>query len=645
MFRHREARDVRSVSAAPQRPVFDPARPTAGAEADAVADWLYEKGRLTKASLDQARYRNSRAEGTILDQLMHRDGIRESDIADAIAGLSGTERLTLDSPPDAELLDVFGASKAIRTEILPWGRKGAVTLIAATSLATFEAHRRELETHFGEVRCGITTRSEIWRVVQTVRRRTLVRQAETRVPDEMSCRRWGGVGRRGFGIALVLGVLALAFSFPTTSATALTIWAIGTLILVTGLRTLAALAALRKDPAPDRPTTVVARLPKVSILVPLFHEKEIAGSLLRRLMRLDYPKELLEILLITEEDDRMTRRVLEATRLPGQFRTIVVPRGALRTKPRALNYALDFCRGSIVGVYDAEDAPSPDQIRRIVQRFADSPPDVACLQGVLEFYNARTNWLSRCFALDYAVWFRLVLPGLARLGLVLPLGGTSVFFRRDVLERLGGWDAYNVTEDADLGLRLARHGYRTELVNSVTAEEASCHVWPWIKQRSRWLKGYALTYGVHMRRPGALRSDLGFKRFWGVQILFLCTLSQFVLAPVLWSFWVVPFGGQHFVASHLSAPVFWTVAALFLFAEASNLGIAIVGARRAGKRRLIWWVPLLHAYFPLGAVASYKALYEVMAAPFYWDKTRHGLYQPRSAQPANPSASWRRRRS
>ncbi|MEL7344426.1 MAG: glycosyltransferase [Pseudomonadota bacterium] len=645
MFRHREAKDVQSASAVPQRPQFDPARPTPATEAEAVADWLLAQGRLTKPALNDARFRINRADGTLLDQLRHRDGIRETDIADAIAGLSGAERLMLDEDPDAELLDIFGASRAIKTEIMPWRRKGAVTLIAASSLSAFEAHHRELEGLFGPVRCAIATRSDIWRAVQSVRRRALVRLAETRVPDDVSCRRWGQIPRRGLWIVLAITVVALALAYPRVSATALTIWAVGTLFLVTGLRTVAALAAMRHDRAPTRPTTVVARLPKVSILVPLFHEKEIAGSLVRRLMRLDYPRELLEILLITEEDDQITRRVLTATRLPGHFRTITVPRGILRTKPRALNYALDFCRGSIVGVYDAEDAPSPDQIRRIVQRFADSPPDVACLQGVLEFYNAKTNWLSRCFALDYAVWFRLVLPGLARLGLVLPLGGTSVFFRREVLERLGGWDAYNVTEDADLGLRLARHGYRTELVSTVTAEEANCHVWPWIKQRSRWLKGYAMTYGVHMRRPRALRSDLGFKRFWGVQVLFLCTLSQFVLAPVLWSFWIVPLGGTHFIASHLSGPMFWTAAVLFLFAEASNLGIAVIGARRAGKPGLAWWVPLLHIYFPLGALASYKALYELVAAPFYWDKTSHGIYQPRPDQPARPSASWRRRRS
>lgn len=636
---------MQSASVLRRKAHLDLARPTTAAEAESVANWLVQKGRLSKASYDHARLRLTRSEGSLLDQVRLRDGIRETDIADAIADIYAAERLDMAGEPDADLLDAFGARNALRSDILPWRRKGAVVLIAATSMAKFENHRRRLEALFGDIRCAIVTREELRAALLGLRRRSLVRAAEMRVPARMSCRNWAHTDLRGIALLLVIPASGAVYLFSQQTAALVTAWAIATLILVSILRIAAAIATLRQRPPPAQPTTVVARLPKVSLLVPLFQEKEIAGSLIRRLMRLDYPKELLEILLITEEDDRVTQRVLAATRLPGHFQQIVVPRGALRTKPRALNYALDFCSGSLIGVYDAEDAPAPDQIRRIVQKFADSPPDVACLQGVLEFYNSRTNWLSRCFALDYAVWFRLVLPGLARLGLVLPLGGTSVFFRREPLESLGGWDAYNVTEDADLGLRLARHGYRTELVDSVTTEEANCRVWPWIKQRSRWLKGYAMTYGVHMRRARALYGDLGAKRFWGVQVLFLCTLSQFVFAPLLWSFWIVPFGGTHFLASQLTHAQFWTVAVLFLFSEASNLAIGVMGARRAGKRWLIWWVPALQLYFPLGALASYKALYEVVVAPFYWDKTRHGLYQPGRFSPAKASASVRRRRS
>jgi cellulose synthase/poly-beta-1,6-N-acetylglucosamine synthase-like glycosyltransferase len=305
-----------------------------------------------------------------------------------------------------------------------------------------------------------------------------------------------------------------------------------------------------------------------------------------------------------------------------------VPEGKLKTKPRALNYALEFCRGSIIGIYDAEDAPAPDQIRKMVSHFHRRGPEVACLQGVLDFYNARANWLARCFAIEYAAWFRVVLPGLSRLGIPVPLGGTTLFFRRAALESLGGWDAHNVTEDADLGLRLARHGFRTEFLDSVTEEEANCRAWPWVRQRSRWLKGYAMTWATHMRRPALLWRQLGGKGFFGVQVLFLGTLSQFALAPLLWSFWGLSLGLQHPLAAALPEGGMQVLFGLFLAAELVNLGVGAMGVHRAGKPGLIAWLPMLHFYFPLASLASYKAFWEMAARPFYWDKTRHGLHGP-----------------
>ena len=195
------------------------------------------------------------------------------------------------------------------------------------------------------------------------------------------------------------------------------------------------------------------RLPKVSILVPLFRETEIAHALIARLTRLTYPKCLLDVILVMEEEDETTRKTLAAIDLPPWIRPVIVPDGSPRTKPRAMNYALDFCQGDIIGIFDAEDAPDPDQITIVARRFQTAPPDVVCLQGVLDYYNPRQNWLARCFTIEYATWFRLMLPGLARLGFAIPLGGTTLYFRRDVLEELGGWDAHNVTEDADLGFR------------------------------------------------------------------------------------------------------------------------------------------------------------------------------------------------
>ncbi|MEN8874781.1 MAG: glycosyltransferase family 2 protein, partial [Pacificibacter sp.] len=343
-------------------------------------------------------------------------------------------------------------------------------------------------------------------------------------------------------------------------------------------------------------------------------------------------RELLDICLVVEEDDIITQEAVARTNLPRWMRMIVVPRGGVKTKPRALNFALDFCRGSIIGIYDAEDAPEPNQIHKVAHHFSQAAQDVACVQGILDFYNARANWLARCFTVEYASWFRIILPGYERLGFVVPLGGTTLFFRREAIEKLGGWDAHNVTEDADLGIRLARHGYRTELIRTVTDEEANCRFWPWVKQRSRWLKGYAMTWAVHMRNPRKLLADLGWWKFFGVQALFFGTLSNFVLAPLLWTFWSMPLGLHHPLQDFVPNGTFLALGALFLMSEVITVAIGML-ATSTPKHKGMWkWVPTLHFYYPLGTLAAIKGLWEVITRPYYWDKTAHGLSEVEAPQ-------------
>jgi cellulose synthase/poly-beta-1,6-N-acetylglucosamine synthase-like glycosyltransferase len=250
---------------------------------------------------------------------------------------------------------------------------------------------------------------------------------------------------------------------------------------------------------------------------------------------------------------------------------------------------------------------------------------VACLQGVLDFYNPGVNWLSRCFTVEYAGWFRVLLPGLQKLGVPMPLGGTSLFFRRDALERMGAWDAHNVTEDADLGIRLARHGYRTEMIGSVTGEEANCASLPaWVRQRSRWIKGYMMTWAVHMRDPVLLWRQLGPRGFLGFQVLFLGSVSQAVLAPLLLSFWVMTFQMPHPLAGLVWPELAFAMICLFVLAEGVNLASGLLGLRRARQPIHPLWVPAMHFYHPFAALAAYKALWEMVTRPFFWDKTTHG---------------------
>lgn len=429
----------------------------------------------------------------------------------------------------------------------------------------------------------------------------------------------------------VATLAALAYAIPALLLWVLIGWASLTLLAVTGLRAGAAIAQLlhlRRRGSGWRSTRSVylppARLPPISILVPLYSERDIAARLIERLTALDYPRDRLEVVLILEWNDTVTEAAVRATDLPKWMRIVRVPQGHLRTKPRAMNYALDFTQGEIVGIYDAEDAPARDQLVRVAAAFQRAPQNVACLQGVLDFYNAAQNPLTRCFAIDYAAWFRLILPGFERLGLVLPLGGTTVFFRRNALEALGRWDAHSVTEDADLGLRLARRGFHCGFLSIVTEEEATATIPAWLRQRSRWIKGYAMTWAVHMRDPLRLLGELGAWRFLGVQVLFLGTLSQFLLAPLLWSFWLILFGLPHPFTAIAPHEVVVGLGILFFFSEVIMLATAAAAVARPKHRWLIKWVPLMHFYFPLAAVASWKGFAEMLSHPFYWDKTHHG---------------------
>src|SRR5262249_27281022 len=242
-------------------------------------------------------------------------------------------------------------------------------------------------------------------------------------------------------------------------------------------------------------------LPVYTVLVPMYREARMLPMLAQALRNLDYPLGKLDIKLVLEADDHETIEVARTLGLEGVFDVIRVPPSLPKTKPKACNYALRFARGEYLVIYDAEDRPEPDQLRKVVATFARSSENTACLQCRLNYYNANENWLTRMFTLDYSLWFDQVLPGLERLNVPIPLGGTSNHFKIKVLRDLCAWDPFNVTEDADLGIRLTQKGYRVGIVDSTTFEEAAHQTGNWIRQRSRWIKGYMQTFLVHMRKP------------------------------------------------------------------------------------------------------------------------------------------------
>lgn len=599
-----------------------------------IGRYLVENGVITSDQLIRALQLQLRIGAPIGEILVSEGWASSEEIQTTLAQQHGIRRANFNlEAPDATLCTTMPYAFWLHHRIIPWIRVGGTVLVATDRPDRFEAVRCALADTFADVLPVLASDTDIEQAIARSFSDPMARAAGTRVDARFSCRTWKTGNRLLLPGLLGLCLLAL-IAAPSLTLAVLSLVAISTLFMFITLKSIAAVTQLLSRLPPTPPDQIAqgqarpgasGKLPKVSILVPLFHEKEIAGALIRRLERLTYPKALLDVILVLEEHDNITELTLAATALPAWMRVIQVPSyGDLTTKPRAMNYALDFCRGDIIGVWDAEDAPAPGQIERVAARFANAPEDVVCLQGILDYYNPRTNWLSRCFTIEYASWFRVVLPGIARLGLIVPLGGTTLYFKRDKLEELGGWDAHNVTEDADLGVRLCRAGYRTELIDTVTHEEANCRVWPWIKQRSRWLKGFMVTYLVHMRNPRALLADLGFLRFLSLQAFFVGTLSQFLLAPVLWSFWLILFGVQHPVQTLVSTKFLYSLSGLFLLTELIIIVIGLIAVSSPDRRFLMRWVPTMMFYFPLAAIAAYKALYELVFKPYYWDKTQHG---------------------
>jgi cellulose synthase/poly-beta-1,6-N-acetylglucosamine synthase-like glycosyltransferase len=397
---------------------------------------------------------------------------------------------------------------------------------------------------------------------------------------------------------------------------------------VVALRMLCFFPAVRRPRDVDTSHPAATDLPAYSVLVPLFRETKILPQLVAALASIRYPAGRLDIKLILEESDVPMRRAVAGLALDSRFEVIEVPAGWPQTKPRALNYALPFCRGAFVTIYDAEDIPEPDQLLKAARRFACLPRGVACLQAQLTFYNPHENWLARQFAAEYAVLFGLLLPALESHRLPLPLGGTSNHFRIEVLRGVGGWDPYNVTEDADLGFRLARFGYQTAVLDSFTYEEANTRLGNWLAQRSRWLKGFLLTWLVNMRAPLRLVKDLGLGGFWMLQALTLGIFASALLYPAGVALIVIfsVSGGmlRHDIGLVSSCLLGINVLA-FVAGHLSAIALMWRGARRHGIDCSWTTLATVPFYWCLMCVAAWMALWQFATRPFHWNKTEHGI--------------------
>lgn len=500
-------------------------------------------------------------------------------------------------------------------------------------LAQLRANGFALEAHFALAAPALLRTSLTTRFAKAAAQQASGALSE--IDADLSARTPVTTGQKAcMAVLATLGVASLLNAFAANML-ALLFAAILSVSIV--LRLLA--NALSRAPTEKHPQLKDADLPSVTIIVALYKEARVAAKLVAALNALDYPRVLLDIKLVIEIDDHATRAALEALNLPARYQIIIAPEGAPRTKPRALNIGLALARGRHLVVFDAEDEPEPDQLRKAAAAFAALPPNFACLQARLAIDNTNDGWLPKMFAIEYAALFDAFNPGLAHLGAPVPLGGTSNHFRTKALRRIGGWDAWNVTEDVDLGLRLARNGYKVEALDSTTHEEAPANLKAWLGQRRRWFKGWMQTLLTHSRSPNRLRLELGGARTLATLGLVVGALIGPMLGPgFAIAAWKAAMSGELLSPGapvELVASTLWC--ALWTIGIACGLWSAGLGMARRGLMGLAPWLVMLPVYWLLLSVAAWWALIDLIANPYHWAKTSHGHARSSRRGPLRPA--------
>jgi glycosyltransferase XagB len=601
----------------------------------ALGDLLVGRRVITLPQLDEAVGLAERWNVRLGDALLSRNWIDPRLYYEAYAQNFDLPFVDLiHEPPDRQLLSAADADLYAGRLTMPW-RKRDDRLLIATAEPGPETVLFARGRWGADIEFVVVSKFDIVVTVQTAFAEVLSQRAVFELADldpDMSARTVFTTPQMITTYALITAVLAgLAFA-PLATLIALNV-AFGLFYLGNFIfKGIMISVGGGRSATVDETIAIEARalreeeLPVFTVLVPMFREAAMLPRLAQALRDLDYPLGKLDIKIVLEAGDVETIEATRSVGLEGIFEIIIVPRSEPQTKPKACNFALRFARGQYLVIYDAEDRPEPDQLRKVVATFRRSPPNTACLQCRLNYYNANENWLTRMFTLDYALWFDQVLPGLERLGMPIPLGGTSNHFRIDVLRELHAWDPFNVTEDADLGIRIGQKGYRVGVVDSTTFEEASCQVGQWLRQRSRWIKGYMQTLLVHTRRPLQFVRSAGALGLLGFVFFIGGTVLAGLVNPLFWLFYLI-----WLAASAANLDVLFPHALLYLclFNLLAGNGaftyLIMLAPIRRGWLNLIPYSFSLFAYWILISVAAYKALWQLARNPFFWEKTEHGL--------------------
>ena len=561
--------------------------------------------------------------------------IDEAAYLDYLARHTGIGVETLDDPADSRIaLDDQSLPQIIQHGMLPLYRNGELVWhIAPRGLAARQLSRLAAQYPAAMDRLRLISTARLNAFLIAHAGAPLARAASeglsarfpamTAAPITHDRAPW----RRGIrSLCIIAAIMALLMLWPMfiigLAGGILALWflAFATLRLIGAL--------IPAPPIAPPPRQRDDQLPVYTIIAALYREAAQVEQLMRAIAALDYPKEKLDILLVIEPDDLETRLAIARLGPMPQVRVLIAPDTQPKTKPKALNWALPFARGSFTAIFDAEDIPEPAQLRDALDAFHVYGADTACVQASLCIDNSGDSWLSRMFSAEYAGQFDVFLPGLATLDVPLPLGGSSNHFRTAALREVGGWDAYNVTEDADLGFRMARFGYRTMTFASTTREEAPVRFHSWLRQRSRWMKGWMQTWCVHMRQPRRLRRECGIRGVIALNVLVGGNVLSALAAPILLLELAVYAGTHTFIVEPPELVFTGSLITLHLAALAagclSTVAIGLMGLARRGQLHGGWVLALTPIYWALLSVAAWRALYQLFAEPYRWEKTEHG---------------------
>jgi cellulose synthase/poly-beta-1,6-N-acetylglucosamine synthase-like glycosyltransferase len=602
-------------------------------EAGRIGERLVAAGAVSAEQVGLALRVQARAGGRVGELLVHAGAAAERDVAVALAeqaGLPFADAAVVHPDPQAVALIPEPLARRLRVVPILAGRE-AIDIAAAEVLSEDEvdelaaAARRDVRMLFAAPRALEALSRRVHGAEQAAAARTALL---ARFPGESAAQVLSGPQRWVLGAVAIALVVGLLLAPGSTAAIALGIAAVAVALITAarlwlGFSMLGRSAAIEISPA-DLAAADERALPTYTVLVPLLREGAMVPRLLAALAALDYPRHRLDVRLLVETDDAETLAAVRRAELPPHVTLVEVPLGAPRTKPRALAYGLLHARGERLVVFDAEDRPEPDQLRKAAAAFERLPRRVACLQARLATYNGDRSVLTRWFAADYAVQFDLLLPALAARGAPVPLGGTSNHFVTERLHEVGGWDPFNVTEDADLGVRMHKAGLRTAMLDSVTLEEAPVDPGAWVRQRSRWSKGHLQTLLVQTRHPARLVARLGVRGTLG----FLATVGSVLVplaAPAFWLLTTLYFlSTPEWLEEVFSGPVYH-VAGVALFAGTIGaLLLSVGGVLQRGLFGSVRHALLVPLAWGLVSFAAWRGLAQLPARAHEWEKTEHG---------------------